>query len=181
VIEPYGALTISGWQTGLSDARRFEFTTEERSYGGILGRTANLGVITAVFFRERVPAPLPVTSSRNEAKAESAGAGGVGSADAASRPSAAPPAAQSPASAESANRDYAATGIGDRVDHAVREVSMDLDSSPAATIILRYEYRSALVQLGVLPAPVPEDDVLSRRERARGFAPGFCPDPARKW
>ena len=55
VLDPYETVTISGWQTSRTEARRFEFTTEERSYGQALGRTANFGVISAVFFKERVP------------------------------------------------------------------------------------------------------------------------------
>ena len=53
VIEPYQTITISGWQVNSAEARRFEFTTEARSYGQALGQTANLGVISAVFFKER--------------------------------------------------------------------------------------------------------------------------------
>jgi len=62
VIGPYETITISGWQTSQTDARRFEFTTEARSYGQALGKTANLGVISAVFFKERAPAVLLDTS-----------------------------------------------------------------------------------------------------------------------
>src|SRR5918993_740016 len=54
VLAPYETITISGWQTSQTEARRFEFTTEEHSYGQALGKTANLGVISAVFFKERV-------------------------------------------------------------------------------------------------------------------------------
>src|SRR5918993_2730283 len=54
VLNPYETVTISGWQTSRTEARRFEFTTEEHSYGQALGKTANLGVISAVFFKERV-------------------------------------------------------------------------------------------------------------------------------
>src|ERR1700719_3482140 len=56
VLGPYETVTISGGQTSQLDARRFEFTTEAPSYGQALGKTANLGVISAVFFKERVPA-----------------------------------------------------------------------------------------------------------------------------
>ena len=56
VLGPYETVTISGWQTSQTEARRFEFTTEARSYGQALGKTANLGVISAVFYEERVPA-----------------------------------------------------------------------------------------------------------------------------
>ena len=54
VLGPYETVVISGWQTSRSEARRFEFTTEEQSYGQALGKTTNLGVVSAAFFRERV-------------------------------------------------------------------------------------------------------------------------------
>src|SRR5688572_22938979 len=56
VLGPYETVTISGWQTSRTEARRFEFTTEAGSYGEALGKTANLGMISAVFFKERVTA-----------------------------------------------------------------------------------------------------------------------------
>ena len=45
--------------TSRSTARQFFFTTEEKSYGAWLGKTRDLGVITAAFFRERRPQPVP--------------------------------------------------------------------------------------------------------------------------
>src|SRR6266550_4283071 len=61
VIEPYGTISISGWQMSSERARRFYFTSEHDSYGAKLGQTANLGVISAVFFRELRPVPVPIT------------------------------------------------------------------------------------------------------------------------
>src|SRR5215471_2360406 len=62
VIEPYGTITVRGWQMSSENARRFYFTTERDSYAAKLGQTANLGLISAVFFRERGPIRiLPVT------------------------------------------------------------------------------------------------------------------------
>jgi hypothetical protein len=58
-------------------------------------------------------------------------------------------------------------------------VWLDLEESPSQTVNIRYEFRPQLVKLGVLP-PVPVADPLARRERARGFEPGFCPEPPRK-
>jgi hypothetical protein len=182
VLGPYETVTISGWQTSMSHARRFEFTTEERSYGAWLGKTDNLGVISAVFFRERVPerimsveqdrAPrsgVPAPSGRSDAKAVPAGE--------AAAPSALGAGPEQAARAQAAPADeYAATGIGRRTDHAVRQVSLDLESTPAASISIRYEYRAQLVRLGVLPGVA---DPLDRRERARGFDGPFCPEPKR--
>ena len=64
VLGPYETVTISGWQTSQTEARRFEFTTEARSYGQALGKTANLGVISAVFFKERVPRTFATARTR---------------------------------------------------------------------------------------------------------------------
>ena len=170
VLDPYETVTISGWQTSRTEARRFEFTTEARSYGQALGKTANLGVISAVFFRERAAAAY--TQGSNES--------------ARSHAPAAPPAAPAPSEQQAAagvasrdqkaEADYAATGMGRRTDHAVTQVRMDLESTPVQSVNIRYEFRPQLVRLGILP-DAPARDPLQRRERARGFEPGFAPVP----
>ena len=175
VLGPYETVTIRGWQTSGTQARRFEFTSEERSYGAALGKVTNLGVIEAVFFRERVPEPR-YTSQRPMESAEPASpAMPVGAGDASNRAGAAARKAEAP----SVKDDYAATGMGRRTEHAVQQVWLDLEASPAASISLRYEFRAQLVRLGVLSAPTTRVDPLARRERARGFEPGFCPPPQR--
>ena len=147
MIEPYGTVTISGWQTSMTHARRFEFTTEERSYGAWLGKTDDLGVISAVFFRERAPAQLVTVAQEREPRAEAPAPAGRSDAKAV-------PAGE--AGARSAAVDeYTATGIGRRTDHAVRQVHLDLESTPAASISLRYEFRAQLVRLGVLSRSRP--------------------------
>jgi hypothetical protein len=167
VIEPFSSMTISGWQTSLADARRFEFTTEARSYGASLGRTEDLGVISAVFYRERVRAFAQLTAHDERGRAGNASAGAAKS-------------APLPAPAVAESTEYAATGMGRRIDHAVTEVEIELEEAPALSVALRYEYRPELVRLGVLPPEAPSDRALDRRERAKGFTPGFCPEP-RRW
>ena len=164
VIDPYQTITISGWQTSRTDARRFEFTTEEGSYGQALGRTANLGVISAAFFRERVA--TTITRERDGAERRAG----------APQP---PPAAQESSAdtaAAKAPDEYAATGMGRRTNHAVTQVSLDLEPTPVQIVDIRYEFRPQLIRLGVLPA-TPSRSPLERRERARGFEPGFSPEP----
>jgi hypothetical protein len=159
VLDPYETVTISGWQTSRTEARRFEFTTEERSYGQALGKTANFGVISAVFFKERVPEMRTLDESARQQSA------------------APPPAsARSDAAAKRAEEEYAATGMGRRTDHAVVDVWLNLENAPSHTVNIRYEFRPQLVSLGILPE-TPVRDRLQRRERARGFEPGFAPVP----
>jgi hypothetical protein len=178
VIGPYQTITISGWQMSSQRARRFYFTTERDSYGAKLGQTANLGVISAVFFRERQPiviTPPPrrpyeddrIERSENKRKGEAPSAQGRDSA-----------AAKSAEMSPRPDDDYAATGIGRNVRNDVRWVNLDLQPRSIAEVTIRYEYRDALVRLGIIPRHYPRQDALRRRERSTGFEDrGFSPEP----
>ena len=161
VLNPYETVTISGWQTSRTHARRFEFTTEQQSYGQALGKTDNLGVISAAFFKERVPV-LSFDSARQSVRSQ-APAPATEAAGSAARDS------------KPADNEYAATGMGRKTDHVVQQVWMDLEESPAQTVTIRYEFRPQLVRLGILPSPRIADP-LQRREGARGFEPEFSPE-----
>jgi len=158
VLDPWRRVEISGWQVSRENARRFYFTTEDDSYGAALGRTENLGLISAVVFREvehgddvEIEAPSADRAARGRNEAD----------------------ARSSASRE-ALKEFAATGMGRQVDHRVRRVRLELEDRPCQVMNLRYEYRPELVRLGVLPRP---DDRLYRREAAQGFGPdSFCPE-----
>jgi hypothetical protein len=187
VIGPYGTIHVRGWQMSGESARRFYFTTERDSYAAKLGQASNVGLITAVFFRERQPvtimpvtpaeprplykeedrrdeqsAPEPKTAGESSARSE----GGRDAAKTRNAP------ANPPLDDESA-----ATGIGRSVRNDVQWIKMDLDARPAGEITIRYEYRAALVRLGIIPRDYPRPDVLDRRERAQGFEPKYCPQP----
>jgi hypothetical protein len=178
IVEPYGTITVTGWQMSRTRARSFYFTSERDSYANKLGRAADVGVITAVFFRERagysevVPPPRPLESPRRGEVDE------MKSAPQPSQSASGASAARDRAAAPTRDDEYAATGIGRSVGNDVRWVNLDLERDPAAEVTLRYEYRPALVRLGVLPRSYEQPDPLRRRERASGFAdPRFCPDP----
>lgn len=183
VLGPYETVTIRGWQTSEHDARRFEFTSEERSYGRALGKTQNLGVISAAFFKERAPLVLPETLNRyRQPVAPSVDAPAANDSATAFPPA---PAVEPEARADGALADkratrsadeYAATGMGRRTDHPVTRVWLDLDDAPFQSFDIRYEFRPQLVRLGILPR-TERSDPLRRRERAHGFEPGFCPTP----
>jgi hypothetical protein len=186
ILGPYQTITLDGWQTGPSTARRFFFTTEDRSYGAWLGKTSNLGVISAAFFRERRSDPAPIYRPREESREDSPSGGSERPSSKRRDSGADAPAAEGMRSEvlkseEEASDDLAATGIGREIRHRVRRVRFDAEASPAAVMEIRYEYRDALVRLGVLPRPYARrDDPLDRRERARGFDDlDFAPDPYR--
>jgi hypothetical protein len=179
VIEPYGTINITGWQLSSARARRFYFTSERDSYGAKLGQTSNLGVVSAVFFRERRPIAVPVTPPprphplyKEDSRRDSSSA----------------PTAES-RSEESAKQrqgqiapvpddEYAATGIGRSVHNEVQWINLELESRPAAEVMIRYEYYPALVRLGIVPRTYTRPDPLRRREGATGFEDRrFSPEP----
>lgn len=180
VIGPYQTITISGWQMSSSRARHFYFTTERDSYGAKIGQTANLGVISAVFFRERQPVtvitpprhPRPYDDDRMEGgenKRRSDAPSAQGREGAAAKNAEARPAP---------DEESAATGIGRNVRNDVRWMNMDLLPRSFAEVTIRYEYRDALVRLGIIPRHYPRQDALRRRERSTGFEErGFSPEP----
>ena len=153
ILAPYESTVIAGWQVNDQTARRFFFTGENRSYGAYLGQTENLGVIEAVFYRERRP-KLQAQSPRIEEKSINA------------QPSAA-------AGSTAPSDEYAATGMGGRTTHEIEMVDINLEAAPAARVTIRYEFHPQLVRLGVLPQ---FETPLDRRERARGFG-SYCPEP----
>jgi hypothetical protein len=187
VIEPYGTIFVRGWQMSSENARRFYFTNERDSYGAKIGQTANLGVIAAVFFRERKPVVITrvtpggvereeKSTSRGEDRlrneplpSDAPSAGTLGNRDAAKERStnASPP----------PDDESAATGIGRTINNGVTWIKMDLDPQPAGEIAIRYEFRAGLVRLGIIPRDYPRPDVLNRREKAEGFDPKYCPQP----
>jgi hypothetical protein len=183
VINPYQTITIRGWQMSSARARHFYFTTERDSYGAKLGQTANLGVISAVFFRERgqgviVPPPRrPIPMENQKGREESKSAPNSSTSSARDRSGAAP---KSSDAYPYPDDESAATGIGRNVRHDVRWIDMDLESRPTAQVTIRYEYRAALVRLGIVPRPYPypHPDPLNRRERSTGFEDGrYSPEP----
>ncbi|HEV8701090.1 MAG TPA: hypothetical protein VGV60_07445 [Candidatus Polarisedimenticolia bacterium] len=201
ILGPYETITLDGWQVSSDTARRFFFTTEDKSYGNWLGKTKNLGLVAAAVFREKRP-PISIygVPRYNEPRyGDSRLQRGEGrsrgdesnSAPAPAEPSA--PMADPNPTGDTAGSvmggiaqpkksdDLAATGIGEETSHPVQQVYFDSEDAPTTVLELRYEYRDSLVRLGVLPPFDPYGDTLSRRERARGFDDsGFSPDPFRR-
>ncbi len=176
VIEPYQTITIRGWQMSSARARRFYFTSERDSYGAKLGQTNNLGVITAVFFRERRPVVITPRPGRSE---DSMGSGAGESQRSQSAPQTSANRAKRGDAYPAPDDESAATGIGRNVRNDVRWVNLELDSRAAGEVNIRYEYRDALIKLGIMPRPYPiYPDPLNRRERSTGFEDRrYSPEP----
>lgn len=171
VIDPYDSIVISGWQVNEWAARQFVFTGERHSYGAALGKTDNLGVIEAVFFREKTPTHTwrpGIAQERDEARGQDRPRAEAQSGKAPSGSSVMPP----KPSDSGLSDEYAATGMGERERHEVDRIRLNLESEPSAVIRIRYEFRPQLVSMGILPqARSP----INRREQARGFD-SWCPE-----
>ena len=127
VIGPYETITISGWQMNSAQARKFYFTTERDSYAAKRGSTADIGLISAVFYRERRRVIMPVTPPRPSSRDDMESSAAAGQ-------------SQSRAPSAKMRSEDAATGIGRSIRNDVDYVDMDLESRPAAQVTIRYEY-----------------------------------------
>jgi hypothetical protein len=179
VLDPWQRTTVQGWRTSLREVRQFTFVDERSSYAARSGKAnEKMGWIEVAAYRERRPyvlsAPRSVPPRPEPYEVES---------EAAAKNEAP---AQSPArdSAEAASpsvlggaraRSYPGTGWGPRAHDPVVLVSFDPEREPSERVTLRYEYRPALVALGVLPRRVAPRDRLWEREHAEA---GFAQPPA---
>ena len=185
VLDPWQTTSVQGWRTSLSDIRQFTFVDERRSYAARSGQAnEKMGWIEVAVYRERHAQvklrEYPYSEPKRQDSAERQEGDGRNQAPAAPAPEASgsrdTAQAQGKLEAESGARarSYPGTGWGDRAHDPVVLVSFDPEPNPSERVTLRYEYRSALVALGVLPAPAPPRDRLWQRERAE---PGFAQAP----
>ncbi len=177
VLDPGQRTTVRGWRTSLQEVRQFTFVDERVSYAARSGKAnEKMGWIEIGVYRERrafvlstprpepPPRPAPLEGEAPEARGE---ARRDESAEAAAAPT-----LRGGAPAPS----YPGTGWGRRAHDPVVLVDFDPEREPAERVALRYEYRPALVALGVLPRRVPPSrDRLWERETAQ---PGFAQPPA---
>ena len=173
ILGPYGKARIRGWRRSLEHVHRFEFVDEEASYATRAGKAnSKMGWLQIAVYRERTPPPRRELQERddiggrfNEPEARDRAA--------ARKPASAPPEeglASDEKKAGKARRSYPGTGWGNRVRDRARVVDFDPEPKPVEQITLRYEYREALVALGVLPEASPWQGRLHERDSGRGFA-----------
>jgi hypothetical protein len=180
VLDPWGRATVRGWRTSLQEVRHFTFVDEEVSYAARTGQSnSRMGWIEVSVYRERrrwrrspLSDSVPLRRDRGAAEERS------DQSDAARAPS--EPTAEGEARTmekgvgASPGRSYPGTGWGSRTQDPAVLVQFDPEPSPSQTTTLRYEYRDALVALGVLPHPYRPRDRLAERDRGEG---GFASPP----
>jgi len=184
VLDPYASATIKGWRRDLRNVSKFVFVDEERSYAARTDQAnGDLGWIRVVAFHEFRPVVY-----RNEwgvLKSQSRDGGGSAQ-GAPAAPEArdevskdAPRAARrmdtngmGSLSAPMAEKESSpGTGWGANQRDHVREVEFTPERNACAQVILRYEYHSALVSLGILPWRGHDQGRLWEREHGQlGFA-----------
>jgi hypothetical protein len=176
VLDPWQRTTVQGWRTSLREVRQFTFVDERASYAARSGKAnEKMGWIEMAVYRERRAfaqvQPYPDTRGEQEQGNPAEGNVPYGSDD---RPaeSRSPKRGSDEAQAPTAKaRSFPGTGWGQRTHDPVVLVSFDPEASPSERATLRYEYRSALVALGVLPRHQPVRDRLWERDHAdAGFA-----------
>jgi hypothetical protein len=183
ILGPWETTTVRGWRSSLEDVRRFTFVDERASYAARTGQAnPKLGWIEVSVFRERRPivmrrpeklteprpccngfddsvapsAPPASAAPYSESRERDANKDAPGESGAVAQPKA------------EARRSYPGTGWGTRESDRAVVVAFDPEPVPAERVALRYQYRSELARLGVLPRPWEDRDRL--RERDGGFA-----------
>jgi hypothetical protein len=186
VLDPWQSTSVQGWRTSLQDVRQFTFVDERRSYATRTGQAnEKMGWIEVAVYRERRPfvQATPYAEPWRSRPAEEPAKRGRDQAPAAPEArtardeAGAAPSSESDAKLEQGSsraRSYPGTGWGDRAHDPVVLVSFDPQPEPSERLTLRYEYRPALVALGVLPPRVSARDRLWQREHAE---PGFAQPP----
>ncbi len=162
VLEPWQSSEIAGWRKSSAEVAQFVFTDLGNSYASRTGRPANVGVVGIAVFREARPvAPAPAPMPRRPAPVIAEGA----------RADRAMAAEAKAAREETRDRQQLGTGHGEREWSATRVTDFERASrAPAQVSEIRYDARSRLVALGILPR--------HRVDTApRAFPGGFVPDP----
>lgn len=180
VLDPWQSTSVQGWRTSLQEVRQFTFVDERRSYARRTGQAnEKMGWIEVAVYRERralaqaVPyahpersRPYPIESQENAGRAQAPAAESSAAKDDGG--------AAAKLESDGKRRSYPGTGWGQRTHDPVVLVSFDPESEPRERVTLRYEYRPALVALGVLPPRTSSPDRLWQRDQAQ---PGFAQPP----
>jgi len=163
VLDPYQSTTVRGWRRSLDKVAQFVFVDEEQSYASRTDQAnGDLGWIRVAAFHERQGDWQDEGQIHSNGDDPSRGRMGP-------RPESTSPSrgAEPYAGGQPAPQSNPGTGWGQTKNDRVHEVDFDPERTACAQVIVRYEYRSGLVSLGILPGP---DRTWQRDNGQFGFA-----------
>jgi hypothetical protein len=173
VLDPWQSAAIRGWRSSLHEVHEFTFVDERASYAARSGKAnRKTGWIELSVYRERgvalqAPPPDPGGTEPWDRREQNEGDRPArGEAKRSARSDDAP--AASPQG--EVTRSYPGTGWGRSSHDPVVLVSFQAEAQASQTLSLRYEYRPALVALGVFPRRAPQDRLRERERAEAGFA-----------
>ena len=140
VLDPYQSMTVKGWRRSMNKIAQFVFVDEEQSYASRTDQAnGDMGWIRVAAFRER----QDQGGWQDEGQIRGQSRDGA-------RPQAAPNRTE-PYAGNAAPQSNPGTGWGGTQNDKVHAVDFDPERMACAQVIVRYEYRSGLVSLGILP------------------------------
>ncbi len=126
VLEPYQSAVYEGWRTGRDRVNEFYFTREQHSYAAAFDDYSAMGLISAAVYRDAAPryrGPDRYADGKRGPDANGKGAQPQGK---------------------------AGTGFGDERYSPSRRVAFDARPSPSSVMLVRYEWRERLCELGIM-------------------------------
>ncbi len=169
ILEPWGSGEYSGWRTAQDRVNRFYFTTVDDSYAAAFKDESAMGVIAVAVYQELPPPTPKVTSwlprmssdSRKEKAASPAPPSAAGAAGMMKGLDA--------SAAEQSSQP--GTGYGEEQYSPSYRVSFEAESQPREKTFIKYEWRSTLCRMGVIPVDRPT------RPENRFWSGEFAPPP----
>ncbi|MEM9384765.1 MAG: hypothetical protein AAGA68_06870 [Pseudomonadota bacterium] len=155
VLEPYQSAVYEGWRTGRNRVNEFYFTREQHSYAAAFEDYSAMGLISAAVYRDAAPRYRDPDYYADSKRAPGAG-----------KQNAQP-------------QGKAGTGFGDERYSPSRQVAFDAQRSPSSVMLVRYEWRETLCEMGIMRCARYGDSDRNRLwDRRYDTAPGgFAPYP----
>lgn len=174
LIPPRDRVVVDGWRVNRDSVAAFRFTSVGDSYAARMGDASEVGVIRVDFYPERASTWVPRRDPWLERSGRAEPGGGIDDEADAARP--APKAAESGVSRHfDRDRQGLGTEFGERRHQPISERDFErASSSPARTLVIRYDDRAGLVARGILPERRPWRDPWDDR---RDDGPWVQPPP----
>lgn len=126
ILEPYQSAVYEGWRTGRDRVNEFYFTREQHSYAAAFEDYSAMGLISAAVYRDAAPRYRGPDRYADGKRAPDSSGKGV-------QP-----------------QGKAGTGFGDERYSPSRQVAFDAQRSPSAVMLVRYEWRGTLCEMGIM-------------------------------